>query len=85
MAFVSPPQRSVRPIERRKSVSPAKSTGWSPSSRKQVEPGVWPGVWIARRVNDPNRIFSPSASGASGGRGASARSPKKTACSGSAS
>ena len=57
---VSPPQRSVRPIERRKSVSPEKRTDWSPSSRKQVEPGVWPGVWIARRTCAPKEIVSPS-------------------------
>ena len=57
---VSPPQRSVRPTERRKSVSPAKSIGWSPSSRKQVEPGVWPGVWTARRTYGPKRMRSPS-------------------------
>ena len=77
IASVSPPQRSVRPIERRNSVSPAKRIGWSPSSRKQVEPGVCPGVWMARSAYGPKRIVSASASGVSGGSGASARRPKK--------
>ena len=67
---MSPPQRSVRPIERRKSVSPEKSVGASPSRRKQVEPGVCPGVWSTRSVYGPKRIRSPSSRGASGGSGA---------------
>ncbi len=36
IASVSPPLRSVRPMERRKSVSPEKRSGSSPSSAKQV-------------------------------------------------
>src|SRR6266496_5150090 len=85
MAWVSPPRRSVRPIERRKRVSPEKRTGWVPSSRKQVEPGVCPGVWMARSKEFPKRITSPSAIGASGGRGGPAESPKSPACSSSLS
>ena len=41
------------------SVSPLNTIGW-PSSRKHVEPGVWPGVWIVRSRRSPTSITSSS-------------------------
>ena len=80
---VSPPHRSVRPIDRRKSVSPEKSVAGFPSRKKHVEPGLCPGVWRTESEKRPTGIDSPSANPPSGGSGASAESPKKPACSGS--
>jgi len=62
-----------------------KRTAPAPSRRKQVEPGVWPGVWIARRAEVPKRKSSPSAIGSPGGSGGLAVSPNNAAWSGRAS
>ena len=55
MSWSEPPHRSVRPIDRRNSVSPANSSGVSPpcSRKKQIEPGVCPGVCSARGLASP--------------------------------
>lgn len=56
-AFMSPPGKSVRPQERRKSVSPVKSA--SPQM-SVTPPGVWPGVSMTRKVSEPTCTVSPS-------------------------
>ena len=56
----SPPSNLVLPGPPGNSVSPLKSDRW-PSSRKHVEPGVWPGVWIVRSRRSPTSITSSSA------------------------
>ena len=55
----SPPSKLVLPGPPGKRVSPLNSSGW-PSSRKHIEPGVWPGVWIVRRRSRPTSITSSS-------------------------
>jgi putative ABC transport system permease protein len=70
-----PPGKSVRPTERRKSVSPEKRTGASPSSRKQRLPGVWPGVWRTSREPPPQGTRSPCARVRATGPGASTETP----------
>lgn len=51
------PGRSVRPMAPAKRVSPEKRT-LSELRWKQMEPAVWPGVWMTRRLQ-PSTI-SPS-------------------------
>ena len=71
-----PPGKSVRPTEPAKSVSPTNSE--SPAS-SDTPPGVWPGVWITRKVSVPTEMRSPSSIVRSGGGEFSALIPQAAA------
>ena len=51
----SPPSKVVLPGPPGNNVSPLNSTG-DPSTRKHIDPGVWPGVWIVVSFSLPTSI-----------------------------
>ena len=68
---MDPPHRSVRPMDPANSVSPENSSGASPavSRYRQMDPGVWPGVWITRASRVPKASTSPPSSSRVSGAG----------------
>jgi hypothetical protein len=60
----SPPSNDVLPGPPGKSVSPVNTMG-EPSSRKHIEPGVWPGVRMVCRRSRPTSMTESSSSSSS--------------------
>src|SRR4029453_12125680 len=82
---VSPPGRSVRPIEPANTRSPASSRpGSSPaaSGGKVTWPGVWPGVWSTSRRRPASSTTWPSARGRTSAGSVSSSPPKAARASG---
>ncbi|CAB4814529.1 unannotated protein [freshwater metagenome] len=59
MVLKSPPSNLAPPGPPGNSVSPLNNNG-DPSMRNEIEPGVWPGLWMACKRKRPTSMTSAS-------------------------